>query len=54
MIQNNIIHNSNTKSEHTEINKTINMGSSLPTQWLGLCKFTAVAQIQSLVGELRS
>ena len=29
-------------------------GSSLAVQWLGLCVFTAVAWVQSLVGELSS
>ena len=29
-------------------------GNSLVVQWLGLGAFTAVAQVQSLVGELRS
>ena len=29
-------------------------GSSLVVQWLGFSAFTAVAQVQSLVGELRS
>ena len=28
--------------------------NSLAAQWLGLCAFTAVTQVQSLVGELRS
>ena len=28
--------------------------SSLVVQWLGLCAFTAVAWVQSLIGELRS
>ena len=30
------------------------MGNSLAVQWLGLGAFTARAQVQSLVGELRS
>ena len=30
------------------------LGNSLAVQWLGLGTFTEVAQIQSLVGELRS
>ena len=30
------------------------MGNSLVVQWLGLSAFTAAAQVQSLVGELRS
>ena len=29
-------------------------GNSLAVQWLGLGTFTAVAQVQSLVGEIRS
>ena len=29
-------------------------GSSLVVQWLGLSAFTAVARVQSLVGQLRS
>ena len=29
-------------------------GNSLVVQWLGLCAFTAGAQVQSLVGELRT
>ena len=30
------------------------LGNSLAVQWLGLSAFTAVAQVQSLAGELRS
>ena len=30
------------------------LGNSLEVQWLGLSAFTAMAQVQSLVGELRS
>ena len=30
-----------------------NLGNSLPVQWLGLGTFTAMAQVQSLVGEPR-
>ena len=30
------------------------IGNSLAVQWLGLVTFTAGAQVQSLVGELRS
>ena len=32
----------------------VNTGNSLAVQWLGLGAFTAVAQVQSLVRELRS
>ena len=32
----------------------ITIGNSLAVQWLGLGTFTAVARVQSLVGELRS
>ena len=32
----------------------IDIENSLAVQWLGLCTFTAVAQVQSLVGGLRS
>ena len=32
----------------------LQIGSSLAVQWLGLGAFTAVAQVQSLVEELRS
>ena len=34
--------------------KFITVGNSLAVQWLGLSTFTAVARVQSLVGELRS
>ena len=34
--------------------KTADLGNSLVVQWLGLCAFTARAQVRSLVGELRS
>ena len=34
--------------------KNVNIGNSLVVQWLGLGIFTAVAQVQSLVRELRS
>ena len=30
------------------------LGNSLAVQWLGLSTFTARAQVQTLVGELRS
>ena len=34
--------------------RSLIFGHSLAVQWLGLSAFTAVAQIQSLVGEARS
>ena len=34
--------------------KHLQTGNSLVVQWLGLCAFTARAQVQSLVRELRS
>ena len=34
--------------------KSQSMGNSLAVQWLGLGAFTAGAQVQSLLGELRS
>ena len=33
--------------------KTLSFGNSLVVQWLGFSVFTAAAQVQSLVGELR-
>ena len=36
------------------LRKMYKQGNSLVVQWLGLRAFTAVAQVQSLVGELRS
>ena len=38
----------------TVLFKMLDIGDSLAVQWLGLGTFTAVAQVQSLVGELRS
>ena len=40
--------------DHSSVIKNKELGSSLVVQWLGLCTFTAVAQVQSLVAELRS
>ena len=40
--------------DHTFNIKELRFGNSLAVQWLGLSAFTAVAQVQSLVGELRS
>ena len=34
--------------------KMMKLGNSLAVQWLGLSTFTARAQVQTLVGELRS
>ena len=36
------------------LNETTILVNSLGVKWLGLSAFTAVAQVQSLVGELRS
>ena len=47
--------NSSCMSKSTEeLLKNSPLGNSLEVQWLGLGAFTAVAQVQSLVGELRS
>ena len=40
--------------KHVVPQKLKHKGNSLAVQWLGLGAFTAVAQVQSLVGELRS
>ena len=30
------------------------IGNSIVVQWLGLCSFTTIAQVQFLIGELKS
>ena len=37
---------------YSEVIKNVNIGCSLVVQWLGLHAFTAMTQVQSLVGEL--
>ena len=47
--------NSSCMSKSTEeLLQNSPLGNSLEVQWLGLGALTAVAQVQSLVGELRS
>ena len=45
---------SQTHSRIVSLTKKISLRNSLVVQWLGLSAFTPWAQVQSLVGELRS